>query len=151
MVLALGGVDKPLEQQFLEVEVRCHISQDIRTTEDDLQPLQPFRSPVDDGGAGVGEYLHRRVARDELVERTPVKAFEARPADAKLRRFIQERVLEQRVRRRVVIHCQRSIPNFVSQLQVVLPSTIPDCSSSFEWKRYYGTGDYSTTFARQET
>src|ERR671920_1360388 len=119
-VPAPGGVYKLLDKQFLEVEVGGHVPEDVRTTEDDLQPLHLFRSPVDDGGAtGVGKNLHRGVSYDQLVERALFETFEARPDDAELPRLVQKRVLEQRVCRRIVFRRQQSTPNVVSQLQVV--------------------------------
>jgi hypothetical protein len=139
-ILAPGGVDKPFNQQLLEVEIGGHIPEDVRTTEDDLQPLHLFRSPVDDGGAArVGNYLQRRVSFDELVERALIEAFEARPDDAELPRLIQKRVLEQRVCRRVVLRCQQFTPDDVSQIQVV-PAPVPSQIRSF-------TQDDTTTLA----
>src|ERR671912_248084 len=119
-VLAPGSVDKFFDQQLLEVEIGGHIPEDIGTTEDDLQPLHLFRSPVDDGGAArVGKYLQRRVSYDELVERALIEAFEARPHDAELPRLIQKRILEQSVCRRVIFRRQQSTPDVVWQIQVV--------------------------------
>ena len=146
-VLAPGGVDKFFDQQLLEVEIGGHIPEDVRTAEDDLQPLHLFRGPVDDGGAArVGKYLQRRVSYDELVERALIEAFEARPDDAELPRLIQKRVLEQRVCRRVVFRCQQSTPDDVSIPSFDAPITLAD--PILHPGRYYDTSDYATIGAR---
>src|SRR5215211_3339688 len=130
-VPAPGGVDEFFDQQLLEVEIGGHIPENVRTTEDDLQPLHLLRGPVDNGGAArVGKYLQRRVSYDELVERALIEAFEVRPDDAELPRLIQKRVLEHRVCRRVVFRCQQSTPNVASQIQVV-PAPVPSQIRSF--------------------
>ena len=113
------------------MEIGGHIPEEVRTTEDDLQPLHLFRGPVDDGGAArVGKYLQRRVSYDELVESALIEAFEARPDDAELPRLIQKRVLEQSVCRWVVFRCQQPTPDVVSQIQIV-PAPVSSQIRSF--------------------